>query len=47
MQVLQPEDAANAVAWLVSHEARYVAGQRCRSMPGRSTNAVRHISREK
>ena len=26
VQVLQPEDIANAVAWLVSDEARYVTG---------------------
>jgi NAD(P)-dependent dehydrogenase (short-subunit alcohol dehydrogenase family) len=26
VQVLQPEDIANAVAWLVSDDARYVTG---------------------
>jgi NAD(P)-dependent dehydrogenase (short-subunit alcohol dehydrogenase family) len=26
VEVLQPQDIANAVAWLVSDEARYVTG---------------------
>ena len=39
VQVLQPEDIANAVAWLVSDEARYVTGVTLPVDAGSSTSA--------